>query len=233
MSDARKSPPGRTASSPGTPAASGPAAPEAPAKTATNPGMKAVTSPGTRAVTNPGMKVISASRAEPPPPEPDNKKIQEKLKEGATETALNAVGILRDTYDDFKRSDRFFKYKALIIASWVGISCVTLIASCPRSELDAKNRLGARLAPRPTDPNRPAVTIFNDSDKPWSDVTIVVNDKYRAAMPQVEPHDAVTVTPRQLLGPGGKVAPPDLRATDVELRTADGKARLMKEGLEQ
>jgi hypothetical protein len=49
----------------------------------------------------------------------------------------------------------------------------------------------------------------------------------------VEARDAVTVTPRQLLGPGGKVAPLDLRATDVELRTSDGKARLMKEGQEQ
>jgi hypothetical protein len=188
---------------------------------------------GTARTTNPGgMKVITATRTDAPPPEPE-KKLQDKLKDGATDAALNVVGILKDTYGDFRRSDRFFKYKAGIIASWVAITCLTLVLSCPPSELDAKNRLGARLGPRPADPTRPAVTIFNDSDKRWTDVRIIVNEKYQASMPSVEARDAVTVTPRQLLGPGGKVAPLDLRATDVELRTSDGKARLMKEGQEQ
>jgi len=226
MSDARNSPPGRTASNP-----NNPAAPGTPARTASNPGtLPAASGAPPRTASNPGtMKVVTATRAKPPPPKPAER-WQDRLKTQAVDLSLNAWSILKETYEDFRRSDRYFKYKALIIASWVVLSGVTIMASCPHSEMDARNRLGARLGPRAADPARPAITIFNDSDKPWKDVRIVVNDKYQAAVPQVEPHDAVTVTPKQLLGPKGMVAPSDLQATDVELRTDDGKARLMKAG---
>jgi len=223
MSEARNTPPGRTASNPNTPAGQRPQA---------TPGVGRPPASGapTRA-SNPGtMKVITASRARPPPPK-SSQRWQDRLKTETINLALNAWSILKEAYQDFRRSDRYFKYKAMIIAGWVAISGVTIIASCPQhSELDARNRLGARLGPKPTDPARPAVTIFNDSDKPWKDVRIVVNEKYQAAVPQVEPHDAVTVTPKQLLGPKGMVAPADLQAYDVELRTDDGKAHLMKGG---
>lgn len=219
MSDARK-PPGRP-SNPGLPAVQ-------PGRT-TNPGMPAA-QPGR--ASNPNLKVITAARTQPLPAEPQ-KALKERLKSGAEDAALNVVSILKDAYADFRNSDRYFKYKAGILAGWVTLSIITVIASCPPSELDAKNRLGARLAPPPADRSHPAITIFNDGDQPWKDVTIVVNGAYRAAVAQVSPHDAVTVTPKQLLGPDGKVAPPDLQARDVEIRTDDGKAKLMKGGVAQ
>jgi hypothetical protein len=179
-------------------------------------------------------KAITATRARPPPPEAPQK-LTERLKAEASNAALNAVSIAKDVVEDFRRSDRYFKYKAGILASWVVLTLLTLVASCPhRSELDAKNRLGARLGPPSTDPDHPAITIYNEGDDPWEDVTVIVNRHFRAAVGHVQGHgNDIIITPKQLTGDDNQPVPSNLKATDVEIRTSDGKARLMKDGQEQ
>lgn len=179
---------------------------------------------------NPNLRVMSAARTAPPPAEQGP--LSARLKSGAENTALNVVGILRDTWADFRSSDRFFKYKALILGSWIALTVLTFAVSCPGGDLDAKNRLGARLVTA-GEPSRPIYMIVNDSEKSWTDVLVVVNAQYRAAVADVEAHGNLTLTPKQLIGPNGKLAPTDLRITDLELRTGNGKTKLLKEGQPQ
>jgi hypothetical protein len=49
----------------------------------------------------------------------------------------------------------------------------------------------------------------------------------------VEPRAFVTITPKQLMGDNGKLAPFNLKATDIELHTKKGSVLLLKDGLRQ
>ena len=74
--------------------------------------------------------------------------------------------------------------------------------------------------------------IVNESEKPWQDVTVIVNGTYRAAEGKVLSHDSITVTNKQLLGPHNKLAPKDLVPRSIELRTARGHSLLMQDGVQ-
>ena len=174
-------------------------------------------------------RVLTAARSGTVPLDADGAPLPARLRSGATSTALNVVAILRETWEDFRNADRYFKYKALILASWAVLSLVGVGVACPGPSVHHDTSLGARLVLGDLT-DRPALVLHNESDVAWQDVLIVVNSRYRAAISHVEPHAFITVTPRQLMGDNGKLAPSDLRATDVELRTRKGSALLLQNG---
>jgi hypothetical protein len=160
---------------------------------------------------------------------PQHADVKQRLREGALDTVLNAASMLRDVWSDFRSSDRYFKFKALILGTWVVLTLSTFAVACPES-LDARNRLGARLV-LAGEETRPIYMLVNDSDDPWEDVIVVVNGKYRTAAGRVEPKGGtLTLTPKQLKADNDAAVPPDLRIRDLQLRTSDGETFLMKEG---
>ena len=161
---------------------------------------------------------------------PEAGDVKQRLREGALDTVLNAAGILADTWDDFRRQDRYFKYKAAIIGAWVFLSVTSFFVAFPGSLFDAKNRLGARLV-ETTVNDRPVYAIINDSGDPWREVIVVVNGRYRTAVGSVEPNGGtLTFNIKQLKGDNDAAAPQDLAITDLQLRTDDGNAWLKKDG---
>ena len=172
-------------------------------------------------------KVITAARAQPI--EDEKVPLKERLASGASNAALNAFSVAKETVSDFKASDRFFKIKAAIVAGWVVLSAASLAIACPGNSLFANNDLHARLVIA-ANPDGPILMLENDGRRAWKDVIVIVNHDYRAAAPNVAPQGDITITPRQLMGPNNKLAPKDLHATDVELRTAHGHAVLMADG---
>lgn len=181
--------------------------------------------PRPRTPTNPEHRAVSAARQKPLP-RAGTRLFAERLREGATDTALNLAGMLRDLVADFRSADRFFKYKAGIIAAWVLLSVTSFFIACPRS---TENDIGARLV-LAGDSTRPIYMVKNEGDEPWTEVTIIVNGTYRAAVAQIAPNGDVTLTPKQLLGPDGNIAPPELKVTELEVRTAEGNTTLLKAG---
>jgi hypothetical protein len=174
-------------------------------------------------------RVLTAARSGTVPLDADGEPLPARLRSGATSTALNVVAILRETWEDFRNADRYFKYKAVILASWAVLSLVGVGVACPGPSVHHDTSLGARLVLGEAT-EHPALVLHNESDVAWQDVLIVVNGRYRAAVSHVEPHAFITVTPRQLMGDNGKLAPSDLRASDVELRTRKGTALLLQNG---
>ena len=79
------------------------------------------------------------------------------------------------------------------------------------------------------EPEHPAYVLSNESDRAWEDVVVVVNHSFRAAISHVEPRAFVTITPKQLMGDNGKLAPFNLRATDIELHTRKGSVLLLQD----
>lgn len=179
----------------------------------------------------PAQRALSAERTTPLPaqPVPAGRAVQaRRLAGGAQDAALNLAGLLRDALGDFRRRDRFFKYKAAILGLWLALSALSVAVAWPRAGLSA-GRLGARLVLN-TEVRPPIMMILNEGDEPWEDVTVVVNERYRASPGRVQPGGSLTLTPKQLLGDNGALAPADLAIRDLELRTSEGNVRLLEDG---
>lgn len=183
--------------------------------------------------TPPAQRALSAERTTPLPaaPAPAGSGAQaRRLAGGAQEAALNLAGLLRDAVADFRRRDRFFKYKAAIVAAWVVLSVASVAVGWPRSALSA-GRLGARLVLN-TQVRPPIVMLLNEGREPWDDVTVIVNGRYRASPGRVQPGGSITLTPKQLMGDNGVLAPSDLAIRDLALRTREGQVTLLEAGEE-
>ncbi len=171
---------------------------------------------------------MSAARASPLAPSGPPPPLARRLRSAAGNAWLNALAYGREAVEDFRSRDRFFKFKALIVATWAALSVAGIVVACPGGGLDSGS-LGARLVVNAE--RVPAILlIYNEGDEAWQDVTVVVNRQYRASPGEVPAGQNLTLTSRLLLGPGNVVAPLGLRITDVELRTSEGRALLMSEG---
>jgi hypothetical protein len=127
---------------------------------------------------------------------------------------------------DFRQRDRFFKYKASIVAGWLVMTVASFAIACPgrsvqTGDMDARLVLSDKL-------DRPSLTIWNESEEPWEDVTFIVNGQYRAAVPAVPAGEFTTLTPKQLMGSSG-AAPSDLRFDSLQMRTRDDSADLTED----
>ncbi|MBF5041018.1 hypothetical protein FGE12_01335 [Aggregicoccus sp. 17bor-14] len=184
--------------------------------------------PPSAGTSRPAMRAVSAARATPlapaGPPPPLGKRVSAAL----TNAGLNALAYAREAVEDFRRRDRFFKFKAMVVAAWVLLSVSGVVVACPSGALSA-GEMGARLVVN-AERVPPIILIYNESKEPWQDVTVVVNRQYRASSGSVAAGGNLTLTPKLLLGPGNVLAPLGLHVTDVELRTSEGRATLMREG---
>ncbi|MCE9671497.1 hypothetical protein LY474_27190 [Myxococcus stipitatus] len=177
-----------------------------------------------KAPSNPGtLRVMSAARTAPLQKGGGDGPLGKRLAGEASNQVLNALSILKELAADFRQRDRFFKYKASIIAGWLMLSAASFVIACPGSsvktgDMDARLVLGGRA-------DRPSVTIWNESRDTWRDITLIVNGQYRAAVGAVGPGESITLTPKQLIGSAG-AAPADLRFETLEMRTRDDQANL-------
>lgn len=176
-------------------------------------------------------RVMSAARAAPLPKEQQQGQLSQKLKAESANVALNALSIVKEKVEEFREQDRFFKYKAFIVAGWVFLSVSTFGVTCARGTKQMGD-FGAKLVPVTS---RASLTIMNKSEDAWEKVLIVVKDnrgaEWNAYVPRVEPARDVTITPKQLLNADGKAAPSDITIVGVEMRTADGDAVLLENGV--
>ncbi|MFP2927196.1 hypothetical protein ACLESO_18755 [Pyxidicoccus sp. 3LG] len=186
---------------------------------------RAPSTPGMpRAPSNPGtLRVMSAARTEPLQKEKVEGPIGKRLAGEASNHALNALSVFKELVADFRQRDRFFKYKASIVAGWVAMTVASFAIACPGSsvetgDMDARLVLSDKL-------DRPSITIFNESEEAWEDITLTVNGQYRAAVPSVAPGAFLTITPKQLMGSNG-AAPADLRFNSVQMRSRNDSADL-------
>ncbi len=84
------------------------------------PAASPASSPGFRSAMQPDVKLAPGPR--------DTKTA---LTEGALDALYNVRAIAEEFVEDFRNSDRFFKYKAGVVASWSLMTLLTLILACP------------------------------------------------------------------------------------------------------
>lgn len=195
----------------------------APQRTISSPGMP-------RVPTNPNMRAMSAARTGPTGKKAEGQ-VGQRIASEASNQFLNGLSMLKEMFQDFRSSDRFFKAKAGIIGGWAFISLVSIVIACPGQGVKTAD-LGARVIVLPNADRpkaSPALLVSNTDDDPWENVIFTVNGKYKAIVDKVAPGGDVTLTPKNLLGPMGPM-PGDERFVNAEMKTDDGKAELVKNG---
>ena len=76
-------------------------------------------------------RTVSATRGEAVELDEDGLPLQTRLRSQAESTALNVVAILRETLEDFRNADRYFKVKAAILGAWAVLSLAGVFVACP------------------------------------------------------------------------------------------------------
>jgi len=191
------------------------------------------------------VKLPPPPPANPPPPRPsmggvrsaaraaplaDEKKklTKEALREGAIDVLLNSFSILREVAEDFRNSDRFFKYKALVLTTWLMLVTTSIGVSCAGGPAGG-NSFGARLIIA-GEVNDRAYMVKNDSDDEWQAVQITVNGQYYVTAAQLRPYGDISLSPRLMFDAAGKEAPPNLQISEIHIACNEGDAYLLKGG---
>lgn len=182
--------------------------------------------PPQSSVSNPALQAVrSASRAQPLAPEDKKGPTSDRLKEGAADTVLNSVAILGEVIEDFKNSDRFFKYKAMVLTLWLMSAIGSFGIACggnagPSNDIDAVLVIGG-------DATRPIYMIKNDSTDEWQDVEIVVNGAYSSTMTKLAANGgSVTLSSAVLFDARGQRAPANLVISEVVIKVREPEAEV-------
>lgn len=170
--------------------------------------------------------VRSAARAAPLPDE-KKKLTKAAVREGAIDVLLNSVSILRDIAEDFRNSDRYFKYKALVLTVWVMLVATSVGVSCAGGP--EGNSFGARLIVAGDQVDR-AYMIKNDSEDEWESVQVTVNGKYYVTAEKLRPYGDISLSPRHMFDEAGKEAPNTLVISEIHLSCNEGDAYLLRGG---
>ncbi len=176
-------------------------------------------------------QVRSAMRDQPLAAAPRQKLDKAAIKEGALDTLLNSVSILVEIAEDFRTSDRFFKYKAGVLVAWLVLSVTSVGVACgearPTNDINAALVMGGEAG-------HPIYLVKNESVDPWQDVEVVVNGTYRATLAQMEANGgSITLSPVVLFDSTGARAPADLVIADIVVSVSEPAetVTLLKDGV--
>jgi hypothetical protein len=146
------------------------------------------------------------------------------MQERTADTVLNAFSILGEVFEDFRRADRYFKYKAMVLGLWLASVVGAFGVACP--DAGPRNPIRAHLVVS----GESAVPIYmvqNLSNGTWQDVEIIVDGRYRATQSQLESNAGVTLSSAVLFDSDGARAPAALRISDIEVRVNDPEATVL------
>lgn len=187
--------------------------------------------PRPASVSNPRLQAVqSAARAQPLAPV-ERGLSGKRLREGAADTLLNSFSILGEVVEDFRSSDRFFKYKAMVISLWFLLAIGSFGIACP-STGGPSNDINAALVVS-GEASAPIYMVKNESTDVWKDVEIIVNGKYRSTMSQLQGEGGnTTLSSAVLFDDQGKRAPSTLPITNivVKVREPEGEVTLLRDG---
>jgi hypothetical protein len=177
--------------------------------------------------------VRSAMRDQPLAAEPKKKIDKAAIKEGAADTLLNSVSILSEIAEDFRTSDRFFKYKAGVLVMWLMLSVTSVGIAC--GDQGPTNDINAQLIVASNGSSN-VYLVKNESLEVWQDVEVVVNGAYRATLAQMEANGgSIALSAAVLFDAAGKKAPSNLVITDIVVNVSEPNesVTLLKGGQKQ
>lgn len=133
-------------------------------------------------------------------------------------------GSLAELADDFRRSDRFFKMKAGIIAAWCLVSAGTLWGACFHRAGGELSSLGAEVQMLPESfVGGAQILVRNESSDLWTDLTFELPGGFIHKHDTLRPGDQLVLSVSEFRK--GTTAPPkDLKPRSLTISCKEGKA---------
>jgi hypothetical protein len=143
--------------------------------------------------------------------------------------AQKAAHVARDVAKDFaqdlaegyRRSNRYVRLRAAVVATWVVLTAGTLILACPSS--GPTNDLAAEVVLSESFLGN-QILVRNASDRLWTDVVLTLDGGWTLERKTVRPGDEVVISVAQFKKDGG-AAPRDLRPATLTITSSEGQAR--------
>lgn len=110
--------------------------------------------------------------------------------------AERAKELFREQAASFRRSDRFFKMRAGVVAAWVLVAGATLVGACPSS--GPANDLGADVRLRADSAVGGAeLLVRNESPDLWTELKLTLDGGWRYEQKTMRPQDQVVLSVTQ------------------------------------
>lgn len=157
---------------------------------------------------------------------PDTVAAAHRVKEGVRDLALGALGAAGDLAADvaqgYRKSTRWFKLRAVVVATWALLSLVTFWAACPSS--GPGNSLGAKVQLLSAKDALMGTQVFveNDSGRLWQDVVLTIDGGFSYEKKTVRPQDKLVVSITQFRR-GAESAPADLEPRTLTVECDRGR----------
>ncbi len=136
------------------------------------------------------------------------------IRDWLVELAGSIAALLRNFFEDFKRSGKAFRLKAGLVGGYLAIGVATLVVFPPPGEL---NQIGAEVRiSRTVIVGGRYFLVVNRSDSAWKDITLVLNGSYRAGLEKLVPGKKRAVFFHQFQDAAGK--PPAENIIPMRLR---------------
>jgi hypothetical protein len=151
------------------------------------------------------------------PHRPDPLAAAQRVKHLARDLARDVAGELADGY---RRSSRYLRLRAAIIASFAALSLFAMWASCLPAV--STNALGADAQLLADSIMGTQLLVKNDSERNWTEVSLTLDGEWRLEKRTVRAGDKLVV-PLAQFARDGAPAPKSLRPTSLEVRCAEGR----------
>jgi hypothetical protein len=145
-------------------------------------------------------------------------------KESLIEAFYAAKELAEGLLADFKSSDRFFKYKAGIIATWAFLSITTAAVACPGSGAPQNKLMARALVEQVVDET--SVAVINDSTSEWKDVKITLNHTFTAFQASIPASGRAVLTLKQFSGANGAAVPAGTKPNLVTVICSEGTTEI-------
>lgn len=131
-----------------------------------------------------------------------------------------ARDVAQDLADGYRRSTRYVRLRAAIVAGWAALSIVAVWASCPSST--RSNALGAQAQLLRESIMGTQVLVENASERMWTDVAVTLDGGWRFEKPTVRPGDKLVLSLRQFQK-DGLPAPQALKPRSLTIECEQGR----------
>jgi hypothetical protein len=139
-------------------------------------------------------------------------------------TAARVTGAAKDLATEltegFRKSDRPFKQRSVVVGTWLLLAFVSIWVACPPS--GPTNSLGA-VARFETNIMGAQVLVQNESHDNWTDVSLTLDDGWRLEKRTVRAGDKLVV-PVSAFTRNGQPAPAELKPRQLVIECGEGKA---------
>ncbi|HSD22297.1 MAG TPA: hypothetical protein VLC54_19765 [Anaeromyxobacter sp.] len=154
------------------------------------------------------------------------------MKEPARPDPLSAAHRVKDLARDLaqeladgcRRSTKYVRMRAAVVAAWLCLSLAAIWASWPATGMS--NALGAEAQLLPESIMGTQLLVKNGSDRHWTEVAFTLDGEWRSERKTVRAGDKLVLSLAQFHREDGAGAPRGLRPRTMTIDCAEGRAAL-------